>query len=129
MVEDLRLISEADPAYPPILFIFQGSVAEGEAFFDGLWPEARAVSDSPKQFYNAFGLKRGGLKEMFGPQVFACGLRAARKGHTIGKPIGDPWEMPGMFLVSQDGAVLWQHDFSHAGDHPNFKEITAVVPA
>ena len=129
MVEDLRLISQADPAYPPILFVFQGSVSEGKAFFDNLWPEARAVSDTPKYFYDVMGIERGGLKEMFGPEVFACGMRAARKGHMIGKPVGDPWEMPGMFLIDRDGNILWQHDFSHAGDHPNFREIPTVVPA
>ena len=129
MVEDLRLISQSDPTYPPILFIFQGSVTEGKRFFDGLWPEARAVSDTPKLLYDAMGIERGGLKEMFGPQVFACGFRAARKGHIIGKPVGDPWEMPGMFLMNQAGTILWQHDFSHAGDHPNFKEIPGIVAA
>ncbi|MEM7333479.1 MAG: peroxiredoxin-like family protein [Chloroflexota bacterium] len=129
MVEDLRLISQSDPDYPPILFVFQGSAAQGEPFFDGLWPEARAVSDTPKLFYNALGIERGGLKEMFGPQVFACGVRAARKGHAIGMPVGDPWEMPGMFLVEQDGSIRWQHDFSHAGDHPNFKEIPHILAA
>jgi hypothetical protein len=30
--------------------------------------------------------------------------------------------MPGVFLV-EDGRVVWQHDYRHAGDHPDFAAI------
>lgn len=63
---------------------------------------------------------------MFGSEVWACGARATLKGHTIGKPVGDPWMMPGLFLVTDTGRILWQHDYSHAGDHPNFADIPAL---
>jgi hypothetical protein len=59
---------------------------------------------------------------MFGAATWTAGLRALRKGHFIGRPVGDPWMMPGMFLVA-DGAILWSHDFEHAGDHPDFDTI------
>ena len=62
------------------------------------------------------------MKEMFGPEVWACGVRAARKGHFIGAPVGDPWIMPGLFLV-QEEHILWQHDYRHAGDHPDFAGV------
>jgi hypothetical protein len=101
---------------------YQGTVADGEAFFDGLWPEARAVSDLSKTFYNAFGIKRGGMRELLGPEVWACGVRATAKGHLSGVPVGDPLSMPGLFLVEGD-AIIWQHRFRHVGDHPNFARI------
>lgn len=125
-MQDLRQVAGSDPNYPPILFFYQGSVADGEAFFRKLWPQATAVADLPRTFYNAFGIQRGGLKEMFGPGVIACGFRAARKGHSIGAPVGDPWIMPGLFLV-QGETILWQHDFRHAGDHPDFSQIPALA--
>ncbi|MEM7802803.1 MAG: AhpC/TSA family protein [Chloroflexota bacterium] len=113
--------------YPELIFFFQGDNEQGEAFFRKLWPEARAVSDMPRKFYNAFGIERGGMKEMFGGGVWACGARAAAKGHTIGAPVGDPWVMPGLFLINEDGQIQWQHDFAHAGDHPDWKTLPQQI--
>ncbi len=124
MVKELRDTAAADPSYPSVLFFYQGSLEEGAAFFAKAWPEARAVSDSPLTFYRAFLLKRGGLMEMFGPGVAVCSLRAASKGYLPGKAIGDPWQMPGLFLVQAD-QLFWQHDFAHAGDHPDFRALPA----
>jgi hypothetical protein len=127
MIRDLQQIASQHPAYPPIMFFYQGSVEEGEVFFRKLWPEARAVSDPEREFYNVFGIQRGGMKEMFGPEVWACGARAAQKGHFIGKPVGDPWVMPGLFLAHGE-RILWQHEFRHAGDHPDFLKIADSIP-
>lgn len=124
-MKDFRTLA-GDPAYPPLLFFYMGSVEEGEKFFAKAWPEARAVSDPSKQFYTAFGLGRGSFRQVFGPDVLACGLRAATKGHVPGKVVGDPWQMPGLFLV-QGPDVLWSHDFAHIGDHPDLTELPAIV--
>jgi hypothetical protein len=126
MVADLRDLSRAIPDYPPIVFFYQGTPEEGAAFMRKLWAEARAIADLPKRFYNAFGLERGSLGQMFGAPVWACGLRAALKGHFIGKPVGDPWTMPGLFLVEQE-TITWQHDFKHAGDHPDWRAIPSLA--
>jgi hypothetical protein len=96
------------------------------AFFGRFWPEARAVSDLSKRFYTAFGLHKGSVRALFGPSVWASGLRAACKGNGVGRPVGDPWIMPGVFLVSHD-TILWQHRARHAGDHPDFANVAADV--
>lgn len=124
-MNDFRTLA-ADPDYPSLLFFYMGSVAEGEEFFAKAWPEARAVSDPSKVFYHAFGLERGSFTKVFGPEVMACSLRAASKGHVVGKVIGDPWQMPGLFLV-QGPDVLWAHDFAHIGDHPDLTALPALV--
>ncbi|MFP4435683.1 MAG: SelL-related redox protein [Chloroflexaceae bacterium] len=125
-VRDLRQIAASDPSYPPVLFVYQGSSTDGTAFFERFWPEARAIADMPRRLYQAFGVQRGGVWEMLGPEVWACGLRAAGKGNTGGLPVGDPWIMPGLFLVAGD-TIRWQHSFRHAGDHPDFAQIPAQV--
>lgn len=122
LIADFRAIAESQPEFPPILFFYQGTVNDGRDFFASLWREAKAIADLPKVFYNGFGLERGGMKEMFGAEVWACGVRAALKGHFIGAPVGDPWVMPGIFLV-QKNQILWQHHFKHAGDHPTREEL------
>lgn len=122
MVADLRQLTQKQSDYPPILFFYQGTVEDGTAFFGNLWPEAQAVADLEQRFYTLFGLSKGSAAQMFGPEVWACGVRAAFKGHFIGAPVGDPWMMPGVFFVEKD-AVLWEHSFKHAGDHPDFKTL------
>jgi len=118
--------AEAAFTYPDVLLFYQGSIEDGAAFFRRLWPEARAVSDLPQKFYTAFGIQRGGMKEMFGPEVWVCGVRAAAKGHFIGAPVGDPWLMPGLFLVDGE-QIIWRRDFRHAGDHPDFAAIPRLA--
>jgi hypothetical protein len=125
-----RVVEAAEAAdtasYPDVLLFYQGGVEEGTAFFRRLWPEARAVSDVARTYYTAFGLERGGWKQMLGPRVLACGVRAAAKGNFIGVPVGDPLMMPGLFLVEAE-KVVWQHDFAHAGDHPDFAAIPRLA--
>ena len=61
----------------------------------------------------------------------ACGLvgyAPQAKDTPLAKPVGDPWIMPGLFLV--DGPnIVWHHDFKHAGDHPDFSKISQLSVA
>jgi hypothetical protein len=68
------------------------------------------------------------MGQTFGIQVWTCHFRAFKKGNFIGKPIGDPWIMPGAFLV-QGGEILWRHHFRHQGDSPDWTTATAHLPA
>jgi hypothetical protein len=123
---DLRAAAETLPGFPPVLFFFQGSPTEGRAFLRRYWPDARAVADPERRFYAAFGVERGSLLQMFGPGVWAAKRRAEAKGHANGPREGDVWMMPGAFLV--DGArVLWAHEYRHAGDHPDFARLPALL--
>lgn len=124
----MRRAATRDPAYRPVLFVFQGTVADGKAFFTRHWPEARAVADLGQRLFLAFGIGQGGAREMFGPRVWLAGLRASLKGHAAGRAVGDPWRMPGAFLVRGD-QVLWSHTYRHAGDHPDLARIPDRVAA
>ena len=128
MIADIGNAAQKNPAHPSVLFFFQGTAAQGKEFFPRFWKDARAVADLPKNFYNAFGLERGSLSQMFGPEVWACGIRAVAKGHFIGAPVGDPWMMPGLFYV-QGNRVHWSHHFRHAGDHPDFETLPEKLAA
>jgi len=119
---ELRRTCEADPRFPRLLFFFQGSPTEGRAFLRRYWPDARAIADPEKSFYSAFGIGRGGLRQMFGPGVWSAARRARNKGLSQGARSGDIWMMPGVFLVD-DGHIVWAHEYSHAGDHPDFQCI------
>lgn len=123
MVRDLKAASAADPGYPDLLFFGQGDMAETEAFANKLWPEMAVVSDPDRKLYTAMGLGKGSIYQMFGPRVWACGVRAGFKGNFQHKIVGDVWTMPGAFAVDQAGTLLWSHTFEHAGHHPNWKTL------
>ena len=125
-VADLRRVCAETADFPPVLFFFQGSVTEGRVFLRRYWPEARAVSDPEKELYAAFGIGRGGLRQMFGPRVWTALRRARSKGIEQGPRSGDLWMMPGIFLVNA-GRVLWAHEYEHAGDHPEFHCIPQLA--
>lgn len=125
-VEELRQAAESAPGYPEILFFHQGTVDQGKQFFDGFWPEARAVSDPDRMFFDELQVKAASLRKLFGPGVWLRALQAARKGHSVGRPVGSPWTMPGTFLV-RAGCILWSHRFDHVADHPDFEAMPERV--
>ena len=112
--------------FPPVLLFFEGEPVEGRALLRRNWGGARAVSDPEKQFYRAFGVERGGLLQVFGPQVWAARRRAVAAGHRNTDHRGDFWRLPGLFLVRGE-RVLWRREFRHVGDLPDFAGIPAIA--
>lgn len=136
MVKDIRIAadradaleeSNADAAgrrrYPRVVFVHQGDLDHASDFFGKHWPGACAISDRQKVLYGEFGLSRGSMGQFCGPRPLACGVRALLKGHGIGRPVGDVFMMPGLFLVSPGGQILHRHHFEHAGHHPDFSRF------
>ena len=122
MVRDLRRARSEIPGFPKTLLFFQGDVAQGARFFRTHWPEAHAVADKERLFFEAFGCPRATLRQLFGVRALAAGWRALRKGNGLGKPVGDPAVMPGALLLRGE-RIVWTHEFGHAGDHPDWSEV------
>jgi len=125
-VSDLRAITARDPAFPPLLFFTQSTPVELRAFLRRDWPTARAISDPERRFYAAFGIERMSPFGLLRPALWAAERRAREKGVESGERSGDIWRMPGVFLVRR-GEILWSHEFRHAGDHPDWERIPALV--
>lgn len=135
LVKDLRIASETadgpggERRYPKVVVVHGGTPEQGGDFLGDYWPGISAISDRDRRLADAFGLKRATLAQSFGPSVAACGLRAFRKGHRIGRPVGDVWAMSGVFLLSHEGEVLWEHRARHAGDHPDLARLNENASA
>ncbi len=85
------------------------------------------ISDPQKKFYAAFGLKRGSLKQLFGPRVVTRGFVAGvLKGHGIGAIEGDSLQMGGIFLVNK-GLVTKLHDPCDASDVGDWNQILSKI--
>lgn len=77
------------------------------------------VSNPSREVYTAFGLKRGTPAELFGPEVIARGLQSTVSGHIQLTVKGDPFQMPGAFVIHK-GEVVIEHPFRHAGVRPDY---------
>lgn len=125
-VADLRAISERDPAFPSVLLFTQSTPVELRAFLRRDWPTARAISDPGRRFYAAFGIERMSPFGLLRPALWGAERRAREKGIEGGERTGDIWRMPGVFLARKR-EVVWSHEFRHAGDHPDWDRIPALV--
>lgn len=106
-----------------------GSEEEAAAFFAkyGLGDVAR-VSDPEKRVYEAFGLERGSLGELFGLRVIGRALAALFRGHGVGKPVGDPRQMPGAFLVVE-GEIVASYRHRDVAARPDYAELASSASA
>lgn len=109
-----------------MVFVYQGTVEQGPMFFDSLDPGAYAIADPDRQLFGSFGVRRGGMREMFGWAAWRAGFRAVRRGHFVNRKIGDPWTLPTVLAI-RDGEIVWEHRGAHAGDHPDVASIPGLL--
>ncbi len=82
-------------------------------------------SDPDKNIYREFELKRGNpISLILHPKIWWRGLKAIFAGYGAGKPVGDPWQMPGAVLLEQ-GQVVRSYNYKTVADLPNFQELYA----
>jgi hypothetical protein len=110
-----------DPAFPDPLFVYMGTPEQGSVLTD-LWPQVRAIADPEAQLYEAFGLTRGGVAQVLAPGVWLRGVQALLRGHSVGKPVGDVWRMPGYFLI-EAGHITWYYRPRDSADHPDWNAV------
>lgn len=84
------------------------------------------ISDEEKAVYNKYGLFKTGFRAMFGVKNWWRALVAGIiKGHLIGKPAGDPWQMPGVFLL-QKQRILNKFTYRFVSDRPDFVKFARI---
>jgi hypothetical protein len=85
------------------------------------------VSDPEARLYRAFQLNRGKLSQFLGPAVWWRGFQSfILNRHPVGKPIGDPAQMPGVFLI-QNGRILRSYFHQTSADRPDYVALATVA--
>jgi hypothetical protein len=121
-IRDLQTLRESEPTFPPVLFVHSGTESQGAEVIGDLWPEARAIADPDRQLYEAIGLRRGTVGQVFGPKVWWRTFLALLKGHRQRRVLGDARVMPGMFLIRSE-SIVWMHEYAYNGDKPEYGTI------
>jgi len=83
-------------------------------------------ADPERMLYRALELKRGRFVQLFGPRVILAGVRAALRGHGVGRLEGDGFQMPGAFVLHRD-QVLRAYRHETAGDRPDLQEFACSI--
>lgn len=86
------------------------------------------IADPRCELYRAFGLGKGGLRELFGPHVWWRGAVAIFKGCGLGHLAGDGLQMPGAFLF-RDGKIISSQPARSAADLPDLSELFKALPS
>ncbi len=96
------------------------------------WMAKYGLSDVPQfadpqtRLYRAFGLERGGVRQLFGKAVWWRGFQAAiLQRHGVGKMEGDGFQMPGAFLI-RDGQIVRAVRHQTAADRLDYAELASV---
>jgi peroxiredoxin len=106
-----------------IVFVTLGRPEQAAEFKKSMGSPHRFLCDPNKELHKHFNLQRGGMAQMFKPSVVVRGIKAMSSGHGVGMAVGDPWQMPGVFLVETDGTVTWEYYSQDASDNPAVGEV------
>ena len=85
------------------------------------------ISDPDCELYKAFGLGKGGVRELLGPIVWVKGFLSFFSGCGVGHLAGDGRQMPGTFLV-HDGEIIAARPARTAADLPDIDGIFHDLP-
>lgn len=123
MVLNLKKLNEEDPNFPPIIFVHQGTIEQGNAFFEEFWKNQIHISNPDLSLFHFFKIRIGKVKDVIGIRTFIKGfISLLKNGLKIRqtKKIGDGRMLSGTFLF-QKGKLIWAHRAKYAGDEPNWK--------
>jgi hypothetical protein len=82
----------------------------------------RIVTDPSRAIYRAFNCKRG-LRLCMGKRTLAAAKMARAEGYSQGAAAGDLYQLGGVFLLSRDDGILYQHISMFAGDSADLRDM------
>jgi peroxiredoxin len=90
-------------------------------------PAFEVLLDPDGTGYEAYGLGRGSLWQIAGPQVLPGMARAILSGVLPGLPQGDVYRLGGVFIIGPCGRVRYVHRARHAADNPSASRLLAAL--
>ena len=84
------------------------------------------IADPDRFAYRALEIGRGRLGQLLGLRVLWGGLRAAMRGHGVGRIQGDPFQMPGTAIIHR-GVVVRKLVHRTAADRPDYETFACSL--
>lgn len=109
-----------------IVFVHMAESKVASDFFEAYsFDKISHISDMDNVFYSQFGLSKGDFKQLFGFKSWFGMGRAAAKGNLPSAQLGDPHQMPGIFLV-HNRKIVKSFIFRSVGDYPDYLSMSAL---
>lgn len=112
-----------------VVLVGMGTPEEAAAFVGKLEIPVSMIADPDRRLYRDFGLKTASIPELFFPSVAFKAITAMAQGHTVGLPVGDIRQLPGVFIIDTDGRIVFSHVSKDAADHPEADALLAALSA
>jgi peroxiredoxin len=87
------------------------------------------LCDPDRAAYRAFGLAKCTSGDFYTAHVWRRAFQATLHGHILGMPKGDPYQMPGVFVIDRTGVVRYSHYYKDASDNPPNADLLAALTA
>ncbi len=102
--------------------VTMGDAAQAAKFRESRKLHCEVLADPGLKAYAAYGLEKGGVIRIAGPQMWWAGLKSVVR-YGAARPVGDIWQMPGAFLVAKGGKLLYAHRAANSGDLESYDHI------
>lgn len=112
-----------------LVLVGMGTPEEAAAFTRNLEIPVPMISDPDRRLYRDFGLKTASIPELLLPSVVFKAIAAMAQGNTVGLPVGDIRQLPGVFIIDTGGRIVFSHVGRDAADHPDAETFLAALRA
>ena len=85
------------------------------------------LADREQFGYQAYGLGKAGLTDIFKPDLILSGMRAFKSGARQGKTSGDSAQLPGAFIIDPSGVVRYAKPAKIASDLAPTAELLSWI--
>lgn len=106
-----------------VALVVLASRSDARAYFERHPTVFPVIVDQEARHYATLGLRRGGMGAVASVRVFGQGFAALAEGHRMGKTTGDPFQLGGAFVISEEQEIVWQHRSMDASDTPSIEAI------
>jgi len=110
-----------------IAMIGMGTPEEARSVVRSLDLPFPVLLDSSRRVYELYGLIEADARAFLNRKSAAAVGRALLNGSRGGRPIGDPRQLGGAFLIDTDGTIRWAKRSHYAGDHADVEEILVAA--
>jgi AhpC/TSA antioxidant enzyme len=87
------------------------------------------LTDPDRSVYQAFGLERGRLRDLFRPATLKLYARLLKAGRKLERSNEDVRQLGGDFLFGPDGKLAWFHRAISPDDRPAIETIVQQIGA
>jgi peroxiredoxin len=122
-----RKLPQLEQAGGRVVLVGMGSPEQSAAFTKKTEIPCPMIADPGRRLYQAFGLKMVSSLQLLAPSVAFKAISAMAEGHTVGKPIGDIRQLPGVFIIDTRGRIVFSHVAKDPADHPEAETILAAL--